>query len=121
MPDDPLDILRQLAKRFKGRIRAVTFYDGNVCTWTHPPGRPWDPTPVSGQPFSEQFQFRYAGHKVRMFANPEFLRVEVRGSFTIQPLSINQENANYPLLEPAESLRIDNRQYSSFTKSGTHE
>jgi hypothetical protein len=117
----PLDILRELGKQTNGRVKAVTLYDGNVCTWTHLPGRPWESKVVSGEPFSKQLQYVARGHKMRMFGNNHFLLAEIKGSFAVQPISFNQTNASYPLLKTAGPITIGNEQFPSFTKSGTYE
>lgn len=120
MIDDPLGIMRELAKRFQGRISSINLQDANVCTWTHPPGRSWESTIVSGEPFSKQLRYAHRGHKIRMFANRYFLNAEVTGSFAMEHLSINKKNENnFMLKAAAEALRINEKQYCTFTKSGT--
>lgn len=119
MFNDPLAICRELAKQFKGRTSSINLYDGNVCAWTHPSGRTWESVLLSGEPFLRQLRYSHRGHRIRIFANHRFLNVEVMGSFAIQHLSINQKNANNPLLKGADTLTIDGKQYSCFTEPGT--
>jgi hypothetical protein len=118
MVESPLHILRELAKRFKGRMPSTNFWDANVCTWTHPPGRTWEFTLVSGEPFSKELRYAYRDHNVRMFANHFFLNTEVAASFTIEHLSINRKNENNVMLKAAGPFRINGKQYSTFTESG---
>jgi hypothetical protein len=120
MQSDPLATIEELGKEFKGKIAPTNFYDGNVCTWIHPRNRPWELSVTSGEPFIKELRFDYRKHGIRVFANNWFLGLEVTGSLPIEPFSINRENANYPLLEPATDLTIGKRQYSSFAKSGTY-
>jgi hypothetical protein len=118
MADNPLEIIRILAKQFKGRISSTNVYDANVCTSTHPPDKSWVSILVAGEPFSKELRYTHRNHKVRMFANQFFLEAEVISPLPIEPLSVNQKNANDPLLEAAPILTIGNQQYSSFTRSG---
>ncbi len=118
MTNDPVSILRTLAKQFKGRVSSTSVYDANICSWTHPANRSWEFNLISGEPFSKQLQYIYRRHKIRMFANRSFLNVEVASPLPIEPLSVNRKNKNDLLLKAAQVLTIKNRQYSSFTRSG---
>ena len=120
-PEPPFAMLAELAMRFRGKMASTNILDANVCRWTHPAGKSWESTVVSGEAFSKQLRLVHRSHKVTILANSRFLAVEVMGSYPIQPASINEENANYHLLKPAKPLRLDHKQYSLFTKSGTHE
>ncbi len=118
MPDNPLEVLREMAKQSKGRVSSISLYDANVCTWTHPADRSWEYIIVSGEPFSKQLRYAYRGHRIRIFASNYFLEAAVAGSFAIDPLSINRKNANDPLLKAAYILTMNDGRYSCFTKSG---
>src|SRR5262245_27780525 len=113
-------MLKELAKKFNGRISSTNILDANVCSWTHPPGRSWEPILISGESFFKQLRFVYGDHKIRIFANNRCLKVEVMGSFRIQRLSINRANKNDPMLRAAEPLTINEQQYPTFGVSSTH-
>jgi len=117
-PSDTLTVLNELRKRLDGRIRSITLYDGNVCSWTHPPDRTWESIPVSGDPLSKQLMCAYRGRKIKLFANRQFLNTQVAGCFGVSYLSINRKNANNPLLRPSENVVMANKEYPTFTKSG---
>jgi hypothetical protein len=117
--DSPLIVIRELAKQFKGTVSTITLYDANVCSTTHPPGRSWEFTIVSGEPFSKQLLFSYCERKIRIFANRNFLHLSIAGSFPAQPLSVNERNLINPLLKEAGSVALDKRiRYSLFTEAG---
>src|SRR5437899_1674707 len=54
-----------------------------------------------------------------MFANHSFLNAEIAGAFAIEHLSINKKDENNLLIKAAGLLRINGKQYSTFTRPGT--
>jgi len=108
--------MRQLAQVSGGRVSAINVYDANVCTWTRPAGRPWEPKLVSGEPFVNQVRYPYRGRKLKILGNNSFLHVSVGGAFPTQPFSVNEPDLNNLQLE---DRRIPNATgYSVFTKTG---
>jgi hypothetical protein len=116
MLDDPLGIMRQLAQASGVRISAINVYDANVCSWTRPAGRPWEPKLVSGEPFLKQVRYPYRGRRVKVFGNSSFLSVSIGGSFPTQPFSVNEIDLNNLLLQ---NRAIPNATgYCVFTETG---
>ncbi len=119
MSDGPLAVMRELAKRYKGKISSITLLDVNVCKSVSPRARPWEFTIVSGEPFSKQFRYSYRGRQISVVGNSSFLHLSVKGSFPTQPLSVNEMNLINPQLQYAKTLTIDNTPpYPLFTETG---
>lgn len=116
MSDDPLGIIRQLAQASGVCISAINVYDANVCSWTRPAGRPWEPRLIFGEPFLKQVRYPYRGRRVKVFGNTSFLQISVGGSFPIQPFSVNEVDLNNLLLQ---NQAIPNPTgYCVFTETG---
>jgi len=114
--DDPLRIIRQLAEQSGGRISTINLYDSNVCSWTRPAGRPWEPTLISGEPFLKQVRYECRARSVKVSANSSFLHISVGGSFPTQPFSVNEVDLNNLLLQ---NQPIPNATgYCLFTETG---
>ncbi|MGB9463889.1 MAG: hypothetical protein WBR10_02145 [Candidatus Acidiferrum sp.] len=112
-------MMRELARRFRGRISPIKLYDANVCTTTHPPGRSWELAVLSGEPFSKQLRYLYRGRKIRLLCNNSFLHLSIAWSFPSQPMSINEKNLTNPQLQETQGITIDNaKQYPLFTETG---
>jgi len=118
--DNPLLVMRELAKRSKGKISSITLYDANVCTTTHPASRPWELTVVSGEPFSKQLRYSHCGRKIRIFGNRYFLHVSIVGSLSARQLSVNERNLIDSPSHEAGSVALGNAiRYPLFTKTGS--
>jgi hypothetical protein len=83
-------ILEAVAKSTRKRIRKCEHYDSNVCTFTCDAKTPWQLVTVSGHPFSRELTFRKSGRKIDLLANPEYIRIEVKGKRVGAVFSINQ-------------------------------
>jgi len=95
MADDPVALLRSLAKQFGKSVRTLSLFDPNVCTSPWDPDQPWEVLPLPGDMFRHKVSIEFAGHEVRLRANGEFVVVEIRcQGLDIDVLSINRRNKN---------------------------
>lgn len=111
-------VLRELAKQFKGRLARCKFYDANVCTWRYEPDKPWDPIPVSGEPFSHELRFIHRKRKVTVFGNTAYAYVSIKGGFPKQIFTINENERNaFIKCDFAEYLSIRGKRYPVFAET----
>lgn len=115
--DDPNPVLHDLARKHRGKLSRCQVFDANVCTNQTPPDRPWELTPVSGQPFTTCLRFRYGNRKVEAFANQRYLAVSIHAELPFDPLSINGQNRNDPVQEFSADAKLGSRRYPVFTRN----
>jgi hypothetical protein len=113
------EMLRDLAKEFKGKLSSCLIYDANVCTTRPVPGRPWELDVLSGEPFTEQMNFTQRGRKVTVLANSVIVNGSAAGTFASRPFSINAKQMIAFRSQLACTLSIDALQYPVFTEDGT--
>ena len=111
-------VLRELAKRFKGKLSQCEVYDANVCTTRAAPGRPWELVPVSGEPFFQRLTFTYKGRKVTVLANNTYARGAASGTFASRPFTINAKQKVVFRSEFADALFVGGERYPVYTEDG---
>jgi len=75
---DMRDVLEGAAKTLHESVRACELYDPNVCEFKFERG--WHPVAIKGFPFSRQLGVTRSKRKVSIFANPEYVSIQVKGA-----------------------------------------
>jgi hypothetical protein len=97
MAIDPVALLRNVAKQFGKSVRSICHFDPNVCTSPRNPDRPWEILPLPGDMFRHKVAIDFAGHRVSLLANGEFVVVEIRRDLDVGVLSINRRDKIFQL------------------------
>lgn len=88
---NPVDVLRGVAKRYRGRVSHLNLHDPNVCTsafdWREALGN----APPPADRFRHQVKLRHDGRAMAVRANDRFVAVEAKGTCGSDvPFSINR-------------------------------
>ncbi len=100
MATDPVSLLETVAKQLGMSVRKTNLFDANVCTSPIDPDRPREHLPLPGDIFRHKVDITFAGHKIRLRANSEFVVAEVPSNLDVDVLSINRQDKVFQL-EPA--------------------
>jgi len=92
MTVDPVATLRNFAKQFGKSVRKTNLFDPNVCNSPPDPDHPWKHLPLPGDMFRYKVAIDFAGNKVRLRANGEFVVVEIPCNLDVDVLSINRRD-----------------------------
>jgi hypothetical protein len=74
---DLRDVLETAAKNLRKPVRPCELYDPNVCEFRIESG--WHPVAINGFPFSRHLALVRSKRKVSIFANQEFVLIEIKG------------------------------------------
>jgi hypothetical protein len=110
-------ILRELAKRFKGKLSSCEIYDANICTSHFKADKPWELIPLSGEPFSRRLRFTYKGRRVTVLENKDYANGTVQGMFASRPFSINAKQRAGFRSEFARTLAVAGKRYAVFAET----
>jgi hypothetical protein len=110
--------MRELARRFKGKLSQCEVYDANVCATRSVPDKAWELLPVSGEPFFRRLRFTCKGRKVTVLANNTYTHGAAGGTFASRPFTINTKQMVGFRSEFADDLSVGGEQYPVFTEDG---
>jgi hypothetical protein len=89
---DMRDILEAAAKTLRKSVGPCNLYDPNVCKFTVDSEHGWQPVVVAGAPFMHEVAFRRSGRRLTLFANADFVRIEVKGERPGEVFSVGRPN-----------------------------
>jgi hypothetical protein len=111
-------MLKELAKRFKGKLSRCEVYDANVCATRTVADRPWELIAVTGQPFLHRLRFPCGRRKVTVLASETYVHGSASGTFGSRPFTINAKQRVFRS-EFAQSLLLGGARYPVFTEDGS--
>jgi hypothetical protein len=94
-----VDLLKNIAKQTRNRVRTLNLFDPNVCTSPTNPDRPWEKLELPGDFFRNQLSVECKGRKVRFRANSDFTVGQISGNFAVDLFSINRRHYGASLTE----------------------
>lgn len=71
-------VVKNLAKEFRGKRKALNCFDANVCKSDFQPTRPWETKYLPGDLFESEVRFHWGKHKFCASANREFVWLALR-------------------------------------------
>jgi hypothetical protein len=108
---DIRDILEAVAKTLRKSVGPCNVYDPNVCKFTMDSEHGWQPVVVAGAPFMHEVAFSRSGRRLTLFANADFLRIEVKGERSGEVFCVGQPDRECP-------SRIDSQGMCEMTRAG---
>ena len=109
MEKDELTTIIEVARAKGVPVRKRQEYDPNVCEFTIGAEHGWQPFLIIGSPLTRAIGFKHGGRDVRIFANREWIRLEVKGDLTIGVFSINRPNKIRPMTPTRLRIGRDGR------------
>jgi len=71
-------VVKNLAKKFRGKRKVLNHFDANVCKSNFLPTRPWETIYLPGDLFEFEVRFQWEDHKFCVSANREFVCLALR-------------------------------------------
>ena len=118
MSVEPIQVLQELAKIFKGRLSRCLVYDANVCSFRSIPDRPWELVPVSGEPFVQELRFTHNHRRIKVLGNSSYVAGSISGTFANRQLSLNAKEKLGVRSLYAGDLSAGSGKYPIFTEDG---
>ena len=112
------DVLREWARAHRRKVSPCRMFDANVCSWWASPERPWELTPLSGEPLNLCVRFTRHEKKIKLFANSKYMVADIDAELPFEPLSINRPEKNQWASALVTEKSIGARLYPIFTGTG---
>jgi hypothetical protein len=97
MARNPVAVLKDIGKQYGRRVSSANLFDANVCTSPRDPERSWEVLALPGDVFRHKLNITFGVHKVILYANSDFIVVQVAGNLDVDVCSINRQDKVFQL------------------------
>ena len=89
---DMREILEAAARTLRKSVGPCNSYDPNVCEFTTDSEHGWQPVVIAGAPFTHEVAYKRSGRRLTLEANPDWVRIEVKGERSGAVFSVGRPN-----------------------------